>query len=84
MRVTVTNKGKQLWLVQDGVILAEATPCARMAKRLDGTRYRPWLVKVSTPGHKYGFVTVPNRARAIQLMESEQERTYHQGRPMGL
>jgi hypothetical protein len=82
--IVIVDKGKRVYLVRDGVMLADATPCHRMEKRLDGTRYRPWLVQISTPGHKYGFVTVPSRARAIQLMESDQERTYHQGRPMGL
>lgn len=86
------NNGKRLVLICEGgtpdhpggTVLAETTPCSRMEKTTSGKYYRPWLVMIKTPGHKYGFVTVPSKDRAIEMMLNPDERKFYQGRPMGL
>lgn len=79
---TVTDyNGKRVTVHEEGggehgnAVLAEATPC-----KVRGSG-RHWLVKICTPGHKYGFVTRPTKDQAIWVMLNERERW--QGRSMG-
>lgn len=83
-RYEVTDyNGKRVTLRDHtGTELAEAWPASRLERGVDGKRYRPWMVMIKTPGHKYGFVTLPNKDRAIETMLSDEERKWFQGRPM--
>lgn len=81
--VTDYNGKRVVLRDHSGTVLAEAWPAHRLQVGVNGKRYRPWMVEIATPGHKYGFVTVPTKDRAIALMLSDEERKWFQGRPMG-
>jgi hypothetical protein len=66
-RVTVRESGA------DTPVLAEATP---------SHKGRTWVVKISTPGHKYGFATGCTKDQAINIMLHR--RAEFQGRKMFL